>query len=103
MNDATNRSLEEVLSAERKVEKLPSRLAEGIVFKIMLEENEKGSSGILLLLADSAIKKHKHINDWEEYTFPDGHVERCSVGDSHQLKNETGDLLVIYFAKHRVF
>lgn len=103
MNDATNRSLEELLSSERMVLKLPSKIAKGNVFKIILEENKKGSSGLLLLLADGEILEHKHINDWEEYTFPDGHVERCSIGQSHSLKNETSELLVIHFAKHRVF
>ncbi len=103
MDDATNRSLEELLSAERQVERLPDRIAEGVVLKIALSKTEKSSKGILLLFAGSRIKEHKHYNDWEEYTFPDGHVERCSMGESHQLKNETGELLVVQFEKHRMF
>lgn len=101
MNDA-DRSLEEILAAERKVERLSSKIAKGDVLRIMLRKNEKGSSGILMLLPNSEILRHTHVNDWEEYTFTDGHVEICSVGNSHELKNKTGELLIVHFEKHRV-
>lgn len=101
MNDA-NRSLEQVLAAEREVQRLPSDIAKGDVFRIMLSESERGSSGILLLLPNSEILEHTHVDDWEQYTFSDSHIETCNVGDSHKLKNDTGDLMVVHFEKHCV-
>ncbi len=103
MNDAKYRVLKQILTSERRVERLSSNITNGDAFRIMLNENENGSSGFLLLLPNSEILEHKHINDWEEYTFLDGHTEKCSIGNSHQLKNETEELMVVHFAKHRVF
>lgn len=102
MNDANSRSLEEILAAEREVERLSSEIAKGNVFRIMLSDNEKGSSGILLLLPNAEVLEHTHLDESEDYTFTDGHVETCSVGESHNLKNKTKELLVVYFKKHRV-
>lgn len=109
MNDAQNKNsplediLKDLLTSEKTFKRLSKKMAKGSVFKVMLKEDEEGSSGFLFLFPDSEILEHKHYNDWEEYKFLDGRVERCSVGESHQLKNETGELLVVHFAKHCVF
>lgn len=102
MDDATKRSLEDVLSAERQFERLSEIRAEGIVLSIVLNYNVRGSNGIHLLLPGSMIKEHKHYNDCEEYTFPDGHVEKCSMGESHSLKNETNEILIVKYRKRRI-
>lgn len=101
MNDAKNRPLEDLLTCGKTFERLSEKIAKGNVFRVMLTEHERGSSGFLFLFPDSEILKHKHYNDWEEYTFPNGCVEKCAIGQSHQLKNQTGELLVVHFAKHR--
>lgn len=103
MNDAKNRPLEDLLASGKIFERLSDKIAKGNVFRVMLTKDEKGSSGFLFLYPGSEIFMHKHFNDWEEYTFPDGHVEKCKIGCSHNLKNDTGELLVVHFAKHRVF
>lgn len=102
MNDAQNRLLEDLLICEKTFERLSEKIAKGNVFRVMLTEDERGSNGFLFLFPDSEILKHKHYNDWEEYTFLDGRVEKCTIGQSHQLKNQTGELLVVHFAKHRL-
>lgn len=102
MNDAQNRPLEDLLASGKTFERLSNKIAKGNVFRVMLTEDERGSSGFLFLFPNSEILKHKHYNDWEEYTFPDGRVEKCAIGQSHQLKNQTGELLVVHFAKHRL-
>ncbi len=102
MNDAKNRPLEDLLTCGKTFERLSEKIAKGNVFRVMLTEDERGSSGFLFLYPDSEILEHKHYNDWEEYTFPDGRVEKCAIGQSHQLKNQTGELLVVHFAKHRL-
>lgn len=102
MNDAKNRPLEDLLASRKTFERLSNKIAKGNVFRVMLTKDERGSSGFLFLFPGSEILTHKHFNDWEEYTFPDGHVEKCNIGDSHHLKNDTGELLVVHFAKHRV-
>lgn len=102
MNDAQNRTLEDLLTSGKTFERLSNKIAKGNVFRVMLTEDERGSSGFLFLFPDSEILKHTHLNDCEEYTFPDGRIEKCAIGQSHQLKNETGELLVVHFAKHRI-
>lgn len=103
MNDAQNRPLEDLLAAGKTFERLSDKIAKGNVFRVMLTEEEIGSSGFLFSFPGSEIFMHEHINDWEEYTFPDGHVEKCNVGESHCLKNDTDELLVVHFAKHNIF
>ena len=85
------------------VTRLPESLADGIVEKITIFNNDNGVLGevrevsILRLTVGSAIKKHKHIIDSETYSFFNCDIVlKCNVNEEHELKNFLkGDLFIL--------
>ena len=73
-----------ILLSQEKVEN-------GFIMCEVYEETEHEIKARLYLSPGAKIKKHMHIDDWEEYILENGEILTCKKGESHSFENPYED------------
>lgn len=95
---------EKIESKEYKI--LPDTIADGVVYKVSYQgslEEDGYEMGFLFLPKGSGIKKHKHIEDIEQYVLVSGNlsvggevlnINTCLIGGEHNIDIVLEDTIV---------